>query len=151
MTLSTFSNGGWWNEHGVPLFFCPLCQCCPLYTGIDAEELLCFNAQRPRSKLPDRLHALPRLLTMKPSATAQLRKATRTSCCCTSRARATIMRVDLGRSSVQTTHASSRRHKPRQLSQHPKMQSSRSSVHSCVPYWHAITRSRCGVTRCGSA
>ena len=30
----------WVVEQGVPLFFCPLCQSCPLYTGVDAEN--CF-------------------------------------------------------------------------------------------------------------
>ena len=45
--------------------------------------------------------------------------------------------------------ASSRRYKPRQPSQRLRIQPSGSSVHSCVLYWHGITRSRCGVTRYG--
>ena len=48
---------------------------------MDADNLLCFNAQRARLKLPGRLHAVPRLLTMKPSSTTHLRNTTRTRCC----------------------------------------------------------------------
>ena len=31
-------------EQGAPLLL-PLCQSCPLYAGMDADELLCFNAE----------------------------------------------------------------------------------------------------------
>ena len=102
---STFSNDGWWNK--VCLFFCPLCQCCPWYAEMDADEWVCFNAQRERLKLPGRLHAVPRLLTMKPTSTTHLRNTTRTGCCSINKAEAT----SICDTRLLITHAS-RRHKP---------------------------------------